>query len=192
MNKILLDTSASLLNACILKENGEKASISLRLERNANEKVLHAVNYIIEGAGCKISDINEFYVVNGPGSYTGVRIGVATLLGMADALGRKLRGVSTLDAFALTETSRNFSLAYKVRKNMYVLKKYDFEKNVFSDYTTVGESELIDGVILINDIEKSLSEALFHKSFDVFTTEYAPNYFRKSEAEINYDERSKA
>ena len=58
---------------------------------------------ILEGLarqGCTLRDVDVFAVAAGPGSFTGLRIGIATIQGLAFALGRPVVGISVLDALA--------------------------------------------------------------------------------------------
>lgn len=65
------------------------------------EKLLPSVSSCLKKAKLNKKDIEKIVVGLGPGSFTGVRIGVATARGLAQALGVPLVGVSTLDCLAL-------------------------------------------------------------------------------------------
>jgi len=57
---------------------------------------------VVTEAGARLNAVDVFAVAVGPGSFTGLRIGIAAMQGLAFALGRPLLGVSALDALALT------------------------------------------------------------------------------------------
>jgi tRNA threonylcarbamoyladenosine biosynthesis protein TsaB len=76
-----------------LKESGEK---------NSHSSVLTIfIDELIRSAGIALSDIDAVAVSEGPGSYTGLRIGVATAKGLCYALDKPLIGIPTLKAMAL-------------------------------------------------------------------------------------------
>lgn len=68
--------------------------------RRANALLLRTVLEALTGIGAGLSDVVGIVVGRGPGSYTGVRIGVAAAKGLAQGLGVPLAGVGTLDAIA--------------------------------------------------------------------------------------------
>lgn len=68
--------------------------------RQANTRLLRTIADLLDQTGQVTSELSEIVVGLGPGSFTGVRIGVATAKGIAQGLGVPLFGVSTLDAIA--------------------------------------------------------------------------------------------
>ncbi len=73
-------------------------------EGNASEShsisLLEAIENILQQIGVKLSDIDLFAAASGPGSFTGLRIGLATTKAFAVCAGKKCRGISTLAAIA--------------------------------------------------------------------------------------------
>lgn len=78
-----------------IRANEQRANYSVTLFRIVEE--------LLPMAGCSLGDIELFAVANGPGSFTGIRVGVAAAQGWAKALGRSVQGVSVLAA--LTEAA---------------------------------------------------------------------------------------
>lgn len=64
------------------------------------ERLPGEVLALLAGQGLGLSDIDLFAVASGPGSFTGLRIGIASMQGLAFAVGRPIVGVSALDALA--------------------------------------------------------------------------------------------
>lgn len=76
------------------------ASCQIDAPRQANQVLLTQAAQLLADAGLEVSDIDAIVVGRGPGSFTGVRIGVATAKGLACGLAAPLYGASTLDAVA--------------------------------------------------------------------------------------------
>lgn len=99
--KILSVDSSSVSASVAITENGV-----ILAENFINNGLTHSqtlmpmVEETLNDAGISIKEIDLFAIANGPGSFTGVRIGIASVKGMADALGKKCVAVSTLEAIA--------------------------------------------------------------------------------------------
>lgn len=74
--------------------------INLDVPRASLTHLFPAVTRLLDSAGRTISDVEAVVVGRGPGSFTGVRIGVASAKGLAQGLGVALHAVGTLDAIA--------------------------------------------------------------------------------------------
>jgi tRNA threonylcarbamoyladenosine biosynthesis protein TsaB len=81
-------------NAVVLREEGGDAS------RPQAERLPGELMTLLERAGIALPEIDAFAVATGPGSFTGLRIGIATMQGLAFAMEKPLVGVSGFDALA--------------------------------------------------------------------------------------------
>lgn len=106
MRALALDTASTqtvLALADLDEISGEVtllASCQVDVPRQANQVLLARAALLLEEAGLVTGDVDAVAVGRGPGSFTGVRIGVATAKGIACGLGVALYGVSTLDSVA--------------------------------------------------------------------------------------------
>jgi tRNA threonylcarbamoyladenosine biosynthesis protein TsaB len=98
MNILSLDTTSQTLSLAITSGLAPVAELSLYTEKNHSERLMPLVDSALRGAGMDISDIDYFACSVGPGSFTGLRIGVSTVKGLAYATGKKVVPVSSLDA----------------------------------------------------------------------------------------------
>ncbi|MDF2157006.1 tRNA (adenosine(37)-N6)-threonylcarbamoyltransferase complex dimerization subunit type 1 TsaB [Algoriphagus sp. CAU 1675] len=96
-----IETSTDKCSVAV-HENSQLKSIREIDEKGAHsEKLLALIEGVLNDAGISSSGLNAVAVSKGPGSYTGLRIGVSTAKGLAFALGIPLIGVDTLQALAL-------------------------------------------------------------------------------------------
>ena len=77
-----------------------------RAEGSANYSVelFELANRLLTAAGLRLADVDLFAVASGPGSFTGIRVGLAAAQGWARALGRPVRGVSVFEAMVAEAT----------------------------------------------------------------------------------------
>lgn len=73
----------------------------LDVRRPHGEWLLDAVDRLLGAAGMTVADLDGFGVAIGPGSFTGLRVGLATVKGLALATGKPVAGVSTLQTLAM-------------------------------------------------------------------------------------------
>jgi tRNA threonylcarbamoyladenosine biosynthesis protein TsaB len=94
------DTSLPILSVALVKDTQLLGATALEGRSSRNEKLLPAIDWLLTETGSDRKDIDLFAVTRGPGSFTGVRIGLATMQGMALALGKPVCAMSTHEAIA--------------------------------------------------------------------------------------------
>ena len=82
-------------------------SLSSNIKFTYSEKLLPLIDNLLKNSGCEVKDIEGLVVCEGPGSFTGLRIGLTTAAGMAKALGLKIACVKSLDVMAMNIVERH-------------------------------------------------------------------------------------
>jgi len=100
---IAFDTSNQPLSVALIDAGSVIAQIETNISRNHSEQLLPAIDQLVADAGWHASDLERVIVSAGPGSYTGLRIGVTTAKTLAYTLGLELAGVSSLALLAANE-----------------------------------------------------------------------------------------
>ncbi len=95
-----LDTSTEILGLALLREGRVVSSLSLAIGRSHSEKLPGTLDRFLSEAGVLVSELSGLAVSIGPGSFTGLRVGLSLAKGMAYTLGLPLVGVPTLKALA--------------------------------------------------------------------------------------------
>ena len=99
--KILSVDSSSVSASVAITENG--VTLAENFINNGlthSQTLMPMVEKTLKDANVSVKDMELFAIANGPGSFTGVRIGIASVKGMADALNKKCIAISTLEAIA--------------------------------------------------------------------------------------------
>ncbi len=101
------DTSSPVLSVAIADENRLLAETYVECGRAHSERLLGTIDWVLKESGASLDDIEAFAVSVGPGSFTGLRIGVAAFKGLALARTRPLIGIPTLPVLARASGVRN-------------------------------------------------------------------------------------
>ena len=102
MNILAVDTSSQDLLVAVKTDSYYEESVTKSMEFKHSERIMDVVLELLSHAGIKTTDIDLFACTRGPGSFTGLRIGMAALKGMAFGSGKPLVSVSTLEMWANT------------------------------------------------------------------------------------------
>lgn len=100
MNILAIDTSSVVASAAILCDNILKGEYTTNQKKNHSQKLMPLIDSLFKSVDISIEDIDLFAVSAGPGSFTGLRIGIATAKGLAHATGKPIIGVSSIKAMA--------------------------------------------------------------------------------------------
>lgn len=98
---LALETATDVCSVALVEDDAALVSLTLRRPRQHAEQLVPLVQDALRYAGATLGDLAGIAVSQGPGSYTGLRIGVSTAKGLAAASGVPLVGVPTLEALAL-------------------------------------------------------------------------------------------
>jgi len=95
-----VDTTTPSGSIALLKGTSLLAEVNQDSPTTFSERLLPAIRFLLESNGLKIQDVGGFAVAVGPGSFTGIRIGLSTVKSFAYSSGRPVAPVSTLMALA--------------------------------------------------------------------------------------------
>lgn len=101
MRVLAIDTSTMLGGVAIMDDlSGLIVEVRLNVKSTYSERLMTTIDYALTKSGYKLSDIDFFAVATGPGSFTGLRIGLSTIKGFAYTTGKPIVSVPTLEALA--------------------------------------------------------------------------------------------
>ena len=126
---LLVDTcgATGLVGLASLQPRPAVLSVRTLPGRETQERLMAAVSEVLEEGGCNLRQVHAFAVVSGPGSFTGVRIGVAAVKGFAEAGDRPLVAVSRLAVLAGTASAPRGSALLDAGRGEVYLGAYDSE-----------------------------------------------------------------
>ena len=130
MKTLAVDTSTMMATCAVLDEDYLLGEFSLNQDMSHGENLVPMIKEVLDNLKLKPEDIDLYGVAIGPGSFTGLRIGVATVKSFAHVFNKPIIGVSSLEGLA-------FNLAYNgiivpmidARRNRVYTGIYKWEEN---------------------------------------------------------------
>lgn len=149
MKILSIDTASDLCTVAILENENCIKEIIVDDARNHSEKIMPVIEQALTETNLNLKSIGLIVCDKGPGSFTGIRIGVGTALAFQDSLNIPCVGISSLEALAYNVKQDGLicSLIDAKNNNVY-LGMFKLEKN---EYNQIGELQFktIDETISI-------------------------------------------
>src|ERR1700722_4999001 len=95
-----LDTSSLVGSLAILRDGTLLGVVSTTSEENYSSRMFRHLEFLLHDLSLKLSDFDLFSVAAGPGSFTGLRVGLTAVKGWAEVFSKPVVGVSALEAVA--------------------------------------------------------------------------------------------
>ena len=152
MYTVGVDTSHQFLLLALLKDDRLVEGVQLDCFKHQSEYLIPEISKLLERHGLEASDIDSFVVAQGPGSYTGVRIGMTMAKVLGSLMNKDVYTLSTLQLYAGLEDC--YVIMDARAKRVYV-GRYKDGKPLMEDtiYTNDRMKEIIDsGANVIGDL----------------------------------------
>ena len=207
------DTSSKALTLAILEDETLLAQMTLNIKKNHSITLMPAIDFLMNSLDMKPTDLDRIVVAQGPGSYTGLRMAVATAKTLAHTLKIELVGVSSLLALVPEQVEGLVIPVMDARRNNVYAGFYQSGQAVRSEahlplaevleiagvadqpVTFVGETavfaEQIEAALPGVSVQPTLPDAavIGRLGLDLPAQsihDFVPNYLKRVEAEENW------
>ena len=195
MKTLFIDTSYKFIHVYILNEYNVVCEKSLSVEKDMSNKILPLIRSCFDDLQFSIKDINNLFVTIGPGSFTGLRVGLTFAKIVAYSLNIKLYPVSTLEYLAsISKKERKIISIIDARRGNVYAGYYDNELNLLHKEELISYENInninsfivsFDGIYNSNisniDVVKLIKKHINDGPSDPKLL--VPNYLKKTEAE---------
>jgi tRNA threonylcarbamoyladenosine biosynthesis protein TsaB len=200
MISLFIDTALSYIRVALFKDNKLIDSINEKCEKNMSSLFDSKVDELFKRNNLELTEVNKIYTVTGPGSFTGIRVGMTFSKVLAMALKEKITPVSELQVLATTKTDKLKAPMIDARRGYVYAGVYDEDLNTLTEdkhilledflninkdveYISYDSFEHISTIKPDIDFEKIIEINKDKKQIDheVLT----PNYLKLTEAEEN-------
>ena len=130
MKVLCLSTAEQGCSLAIINGDAPVCEEFWEIRQTHSKRLLTMIEHLLEKrAGMELSDIDAFIAAKGPGSFTGLRIGISVIKGLAFAMGKPGIGVSSLDgiAFRFAYSSMPVCIMMDARRNEVYCATYQFD-----------------------------------------------------------------
>ena len=192
MLTLAADTSLPLLSVALLSDTTLLGSIALEGKGSRNEKLLPAIDWVLTECNVDRKSIDLFAVTRGPGSFTGVRIGLATMQGLALALNRPLIAMSTHEAIA----HGSVTIVDDAGRGEYYVSVFENGREIVAPHLA---KRVDDSALVVGDFVQSHNVALecARRAIEIVRdgaadrySDITPIYVRLAEAEVKLQQKN--
>jgi tRNA threonylcarbamoyladenosine biosynthesis protein TsaB len=164
-----LETSTAVCSVGLFRERMPEIEKSLRESHIHSEKLLTLVDQVMHVGGIALSQLDAIAVSIGPGSFTGLRIGLSTAKGLSFALGKPVVAVSTFEAIA--EAGRR---VHQKASGFTVVVDAKQEEWYIGQFGVADSKATVLMPVEVGSNEEVLATVRRHASFMVITDRVAP------------------
>ena len=132
MKALYIDTSSADVSISLLDGTQELRTINENIPNKHSIYTVSYINKVLKDTNTTPEEIQKIYVVNGPGSFTGIRIGVTIAKTFAYLRNIKVVPISTLKALSLTTTGKTIMSLIDENHNEILPEKYASKEEVLS------------------------------------------------------------
>ncbi|MFA8300975.1 MAG: tRNA (adenosine(37)-N6)-threonylcarbamoyltransferase complex dimerization subunit type 1 TsaB [Hyphomicrobiales bacterium] len=188
MAKILCIETATQICSVAIGVDGKVVSLRENTRKNSHSEMITLyIQEVLDEAGINVQDLDAIAVSKGPGSYTGLRIGVSTVKGLAYSLEKPVIAISTLQSMAqsmASEYDENTLLCPMIdaRRMEVYCAMYDSGNNQVSNIEAkiIDEDSFVDilekqKVVFFGDGAEKCKEVFESKSNAIFTEKGLPS-----------------
>ena len=213
MNILAMDTSNKALSLGLLQDKELLGQVTLNIKKNHSITLMPAIDFLMNSLDMKPTDLDRIVVAQGPGSYTGLRMAVATAKTLAHTLKIELVGVSSLLALVPEQVEGLVIPVMDARRNNVYAGFYQSGQSVRPEahlplaevleiagvadqpVTFVGETavfaEQIEAALPGVSVQPTLPDAavIGRLGLDLPAQsihDFVPNYLKRVEAEENW------
>ena len=160
MKVLAVESTSMAAGAALIQADKLIGEIRTNHRKTHSEQLLPMIDQLLTLCECPLSEIDVLAVSLGPGSFTGIRIGVATVKGLAQALNKPVVGVNSLEALAWQANAfqgQVIPLVDAQRKLVYTAA-YRFTA---SGATTLREPDVLHIQELLDELAASTEDVFF-------------------------------
>ena len=147
MKCLLIDTTTSNVTVSIIDGNKILYNYHDKILSDVSSKIIPIIDEGFKNLGFNIKDIDKIFVANGPGSFTGIRVGVTIAKTIAWSLKKEIIPISSLELMASTDTNKKYLVPMiDARRGNVFAGIYDINLNCIKSDSLISLDTLLDSL----------------------------------------------
>jgi len=151
MRILCVDTSTGNFSLALVENSKVIKQKNIKSKKNLSSAITPNIKKILEDTNTPLSQLKGFAVGLGPGSFTGLRVGLATVKALAWALNKPIAGVSSLDVIAMNvkKDTEQICVISDARRDLFYCCLYEKKGDTLkkkSKYLLIGFNDLLETV----------------------------------------------
>ncbi len=192
MNILAIDTSSDRMVVALSVGEELFWRVGEDGAKKHNSQIIPTIEEVLESGGISVGDIDYFACVVGPGSFTGIRIGVSCVKALAFACGKKCVAISAFEELAYGVNDSDFYVCIDCGHGSFYYAKF---KEGYLDLVEMGEMTVEDAEkknrVIIKSAQSDPTRLITiakRKIADFDFSDLMPMYLKKSQAEREYEQ----
>lgn len=154
MISLFIDTSIFFPTISFVKDGEVLFEFHEEIRSDMSSKILSIIDFGLQKRNISIKSINKIFVITGPGSFTGVRIGVTIAKTIAWSLNIPVVPISSLEYMSTTDTDKKYLVSMiDARRGNVFAGIYDTDLNCIKEDLLINKDKLLESV---NNLEYEL------------------------------------
>ena len=156
MKILAIDTATNVCSVAVLEDTTVLGHKTIDDEKTHSQKLMPMLEDLLSSLHLSLKDIDLFGIDIGPGSFTGIRIGIATVKAFADVYNKPICGISSLESFAYSagETSAYICSLLDAKHDNVYYGIFEYKDNKYipvKDFAFANISDVIEVLKTLNN-----------------------------------------
>ena len=184
MRVLAIDTATDAATVAVVEDNIVVGEYVINHKKTHSQKIMVMIDRVLTDLELKVSDIDVFAVATGPGSFTGLRIGVATIKALAHSHNKPTVGVNTLYALAynICDSNKVIVPIMDARRGQVFNAAYKWNNGVLETVVEPNACDIHECIERVSGYDTIFTGDGVNVHCDLLKTEVAPVHLRMSKA----------
>lgn len=166
MKILSIDTASDICSVALLEDTNLIKELNILDSKTHSENLMPLIEQLLEQTNCDLSEIDLIACDKGPGSFTGIRIGISTVKAFSFVHNIPVLGISSLDALAynVEKTSNIICSLIDAKNNQVYCGIYNDKYELLEDYLADDISIIVNTLKKYSDITYVGNGSIIHKN----------------------------